>query len=141
MILLSFGRTHCRKTSPIPPGDPVNCNCASYEGGDVTTIFCPHDDSSYSGTVQGIPLLLQAGGLLLVREPVMRSMIDGYGTPQTLAILVVTSSSCARLVNPIVKPSRISSRTACSIAMSSWLAKRPSPKIFMPITPLPASFI
>ena len=31
-------------------GDPVNANCISYEGCDETTIFCPHDDSSYSGT-------------------------------------------------------------------------------------------
>jgi hypothetical protein len=42
-------------------GNPVNANCISYEGCDVTTIFCPHDDSNYSGTYHGIPCFFYQG--------------------------------------------------------------------------------
>ncbi len=39
----------------IHDGDPVTSNCISYDGCDVETIFCPHDDSNYGGTFHGIP--------------------------------------------------------------------------------------
>ncbi len=42
-------------------GAPVNANCVSYNDCDVTTIFCPHDDSSYSGTFHGIPCFFYQG--------------------------------------------------------------------------------
>jgi len=41
--------------SSLDDGDPVTSNCETYDGCDVTTIFCPHDDSNYSGTFHGIP--------------------------------------------------------------------------------------
>jgi hypothetical protein len=42
-------------------GDAVTSNCELYDGCDTTTIFCPHDDSNYSGTVHGIPCFFRQG--------------------------------------------------------------------------------
>jgi hypothetical protein len=33
----------------------VNPGCIKYDGCTVPTIFCPHDDPSYSGTHHGVP--------------------------------------------------------------------------------------
>jgi hypothetical protein len=52
MSSMPYAVESCNSTDD---GDAVNSNCEVYDGCDVTTIFCPHDDSAYSGTFHGIP--------------------------------------------------------------------------------------
>lgn len=40
-------------------GDSVDAGCRVYEGCDVPTIWCRHDDSAYGGTFHGIPCFYQ----------------------------------------------------------------------------------
>src|SRR5690606_451585 len=36
-------------------GDPVSAGCRVYEGCEVPTVWCRHDDSDYGGTFHGLP--------------------------------------------------------------------------------------